>query len=153
MSLVQTIQTDVVSDSQYVTFSLVSEEYALPILKVREIVPLRSIRSIPGTPRYVRGVMDVRGLIIPVIDLRARLGLDASDGTRAEVVIIVKLAWDMVGFVVDGVSDILTIAREDIEPVTGAAGLGDQRFIRGLARTGERLIPLLDPEAVAGAAD
>lgn len=150
MRLGQTDHLDTSADSQYVTFMLADVEYALPILKIREIIPLGTIRAIPNTPAHVRGVMDVRGFIIPVIDLRARLGVRASADTPFSVVVVVKLAWEMAGLVVDSVTDILSLPRGDIQPVDDVMAAVDKRFVRGVARTDDRLVLLLDPERAAG---
>jgi purine-binding chemotaxis protein CheW len=150
MRLGQTDHLDTSADSQYVTFMLADVEYALPILKIREIIPLGTIRAIPNTPAHVRGVMDVRGFIIPVIDLRARLGVPASADTPFSVVVVVKLAWEMAGLVVDSVTDILSLPRGDIQPVDDVMAAVDKRFVRGVARTDDRLVLLLDPERAAG---
>ncbi len=150
MRLGQMDHLDTSADSQYVTFMLADVEYALPILKIREIIPLGTIRTIPNTPAYVRGVMDVRGFIIPVIDLRARLGIPASADTPFSVVVVVKLAWEMAGLVVDGVTDILSLPRGDLQPVDEVLAAVDKRFVRGVARTDDRLVLLLDSERAAG---
>jgi len=132
---------------QYLTFRLGAEEYGIEILKVQEIKAVSAITPMPNTPAYVKGVMNLRGAIIPVFDLRARLGMAASAYGRFTVIIIVTVGSRAIGLVVDSVCDVLAIASGDIEPPPSLANGQDARVVAGLAHVGERLIVLLDLDA------
>ena len=132
--------------SQYLTFTLGNEEYGVEILKIQEIKGYSSITPIPNTPPHVKGVMNLRGTIIPVVDLRMKLGMAEASCTPFTVIVVVKVGAKTVGLVMDAVSDVLDVAKDDIEatPDFGVA----VEFISGLAKAGSRLIVLLDIEKV-----
>lgn len=129
---------------QYLTFALGDEEYGVEILKVQEIKGYSAITPIPNTPGYIKGVMNLRGTIIPVVDLRAKLGMDEAEHNQFTVIIVVTVGTKVMGLVVDTVSDVLTIPRAEIQAAPDFGPLVDARFISGMARTGERLVVLLD---------
>jgi purine-binding chemotaxis protein CheW len=133
---------------QYLTFRLGAEEYGLEILKVQEIRAVSPITPVPNAPPYVKGVMNLRGTIIPVLDLRTRLGMVETAHGRFTVIIVVLMGARSVGLVVDGVCDVLAIAKTEIEAAAGLVSSQDVTFVAGLARAGERLVVLLDLEAI-----
>ncbi|PYM92043.1 MAG: chemotaxis protein CheW [Candidatus Rokuibacteriota bacterium] len=133
---------------QYLTFRLGTEEYGLEILKVQEIKAVVSITPVPNTPPCVKGVMNLRGAIIPVLDLRVRLGMAETSYSRFTVIIVVVLAGRVVGLVVDSVCDVLAISADDVEPPPRLSNDHDVLFVAGLAHTGERIVMLLDLEAI-----
>ena len=134
---------------QYLTFRLGAEEYGLEILRVQEIRAISAITPVPNTPPYVKGVMNLRGTVVPVLDLRARLGMaDAAHG-RLTVIIVAIVNARAVGLVVDDVCDVLAIPRDDIEPAPTFSEPQDGTFVTGLARAGEKLVILLDLDAIA----
>ncbi len=135
---------------QHLTFTLDGEAYALPILAVQEIKGGAPVTRVPNTPAYVRGVMNLRGTIVPVIDLRTRLGLPEAAPEAFAVIVVVMVAGRSVGLIVDAVSDVLDLAGGDLEPVPEFGGDVDPRFITGVARAGDRLILLLNLERVLG---
>lgn len=134
---------------QYLTFLLSGEEYALDILKVQEIKGLPKITPVPNAPPHVLGVMNLRGAVVPVADLRARFGLAAEHGKSA-VVIVANVGSRTVGLVVDAVSDVLSFAKSDVEPTPDLGAGVDTSFLTGLAKTGERLVLLLDAARLVG---
>lgn len=124
---------------QLVVFSLGSEEYGLPITQVQEIIRYNRPRTIPSAPLSVRGVINLRGKIIPVVDLKQRLGLTSDDANESKIVIIE--AGDVTaGLVVDEVDEVLTVSEDQCEPAPG----GDVSHISAVAKVGDRLLVLLD---------
>jgi purine-binding chemotaxis protein CheW len=134
--------------SQYLTFTLGEEEYGVEILKVQEIKGYSSITPIPNTPAHVKGVMNLRGTIIPVVDLRMKLGMAEASCTPFTVIVVVKVGAKTVGLVMDAVSDVLDVPKDDIEATPDFGVAVDTGFISGLAKAGTRLIVLLDIEKV-----
>ena len=144
-------------EGKYLTFALAHEEYGLEILKVREIIGYIEVTAIPQTPHYVRGVINLRGQVIPVMDLRAKFGMETTEVTEQTCIIVVEIAQAgrtfNTGIIVDRVQEVLDIGGEDIEeaPQFGAAVCTD--FILGMAKVGESVKILLDIDKVlAGAA-
>jgi purine-binding chemotaxis protein CheW len=136
--------------NQYLTFPLGPEEYGVEILKVQEIRGYSPITPIPNTPPHIKGVMNLRGVIIPVVDLRRKLAMPSADYNAFTVIIVVTVGTKVMGLIVDGVSDVLNIAAADIQPTPDFGGQVDARFIDGLARAGDKLVVLLDIERVLG---
>ena len=136
---------------QYLTFRLGGEEYGVEILRVQEIKGFSTATPIPNTPPHVLGVMNLRGTIIPVLDLRARLGMPKADATAFSVIVVVRVSARVVGVVVDAVSDVLDIPADDVQPAPELGASVDTRFIQGLARTGDKLVLLLALDAVFAA--
>jgi len=135
---------------QFLTFRLADEEYGVPILRVQEIRGYSAVTFIPNAPAHVRGVMNLRGAVMPVIDLRTRLGLPPADTTKFTVIVVVNVASKVVGLVVDAVNDVLDFDERSLES-TPALGAGvDTGYLTGMAKNGERLIALLDLERVFG---
>jgi purine-binding chemotaxis protein CheW len=136
--------------SQYLTFTLGEEEYGVEILKVQEIKGYSAITPIPNTPAYVKGVVNLRGTIIPIVDLRAKLAMSEASYNQFTVIIVVRVGPKTVGVVVDAVSDVLDIPVKDIQATPDFGAQVDARFISGLAKAGEKLVVLLDIEKVLG---
>jgi purine-binding chemotaxis protein CheW len=134
--------------SQYLTFRIGAEEYGLEILRVQEIKGYGAVTALPNTPRYLKGVMNLRGTIIPIIDLRLKLGLEAVEYTAFTVVIVVRAGASVVGLVVDSVSDVLDIPVNDIQPTPDFGHGVDTRLIHGVSQTGDTLVVLLNLDAV-----
>jgi purine-binding chemotaxis protein CheW len=131
---------------QLVVFSLGEEEYALPITQVHEIIRFTEPRSVASSDPSVRGVISLRGKILPVYDLATRLGVEHADVSEAKIV-IVETAEDMAGVVVDDVEEVITIHGDQLDEAPTAGGRG----IDGIAKIGDRLVVLLDPEGIVGA--
>jgi len=136
--------------SQYLTFTLGQEEYGVEILKVQEIKGYSAVTPIPNTPAYVKGVVNLRGAIIPIVDLRAKLAMPETTYNQFTVIIVVRVGAKTVGVVVDTVSDVLNIPSTDVQPTPDFGAQVDARFISGLARHGEKLVVLLDIDKVLG---
>ena len=137
--------------SQFLTFTLGDEEYGVEILKVQEIKGYSTVTPIPNTPSYVKGVLNLRGAIIPIVDLRSKLSMSEAPYNQFTVIIVVRVGVKTVGVVVDAVSDVLNIPTKDIQATPDFGAQVDARFISGLAKTGERLVVLLDIDKVLGA--
>jgi len=136
--------------SQYLTFTLGHEEYGVEILKVQEIKGYSAITPIPNTPPYIKGVMNLRGTVIPVVDLRSKLSMAEAEYNQFTVIIVVNVGAKVMGLVVDSVSDVLNIPKEDIQATPDFGAQVDARFINGMAKAGEKLVVLLDIEKVLG---
>jgi len=142
---------------KYLTFKLVDEEYGLEILKVREIIGLLPITSLPRTPVFVRGVINLRGKVIPVIDLRKKFGLDEAEDTDQTCIIVVDVTGTsgsiQVGILVDSVSEVLDIKGEDIEDSPMFGTNVDTAFILGMAKAKGSVKILLNIEKVLSPTD
>ena len=154
-----TATPETVSQSQrrggkYLTFALGKEEYGLEILKVREIIGYMGITAVPRTPEYVKGVINLRGQVISVVDLRAKFGMERAEKTDQTCIIVVEIRSGgrklSTGIVVDKVSEVLTIPADNIEdaPSFGSAVSAD--FILGMGKIGEAVKILLDIDKVLG---
>jgi purine-binding chemotaxis protein CheW len=129
---------------EFLTFRLGAEEYAIDILNVQEIRRPDAVTRIAGTPPFILGVVNLRGVIVPIVDLRIRFGADAAADDRFTVAIILNVAGRSVGIVVDSVSDVLTLGENEIKPAPRFASSVESDFITGLATVGERMLVLVD---------
>lgn len=134
--------------SQYLSFSLANEEYGVDILRVQEIKGWTPVTQIPNAPPFLKGVLNLRGTIVPIVDLRMRFNLEAVEYTPTTVVIVLSLVTDgrerTFGVVVDAVSDVLNISPADIRPKPDFGTVVDADFISGLATVDEHMVMLLD---------
>lgn len=132
---------------QFLTFLLAGEEYAIPILRVQEIRGRTSVTPIPNTPHDLLGVVNLRGDIVPVLDLRRTFGLPAPDDDGKSVTVMIMLGDRVLGLEVDAVSDVIDLAEGDTSPMPELAA--DRRtFLTGMARRDERLVHLLDVDRI-----
>ena len=139
--------------SQYLTFRLAAEEYGVEILKVQEIKGYSAITPIPNTPSYLKGVMNLRGTIVPVVDLRSKFAMDEAEYNQFTVIIVVKVGAKVMGLIVDAVSDVLNIPKVDIQATPDFGSEVDARYINGMAKAGDKLVVLLDIDRVMNAVD
>jgi purine-binding chemotaxis protein CheW len=135
-------------NAQYLTFTLGGEEYAVDILRVQEIKGYSTVTSIPNAPAYVKGVMNLRGTVVPVFDMRLKFGMEPRAYDRFTVIVVVNVGVRVVGLIVDSVSDVLDIPANAIEPTPDLGAGVDTRVMQGIARTNDRLVTLLDIDAV-----
>ena len=136
------------TEGKFLTFVLGNEEYGIEILRVREIIGLMDITIVPQTPDYMKGVINLRGKVIPVIDLRLKFSMQEEIHTQETCVIVVEVNNTSIGIIVDSVSEVLDIKSGDIEE-TPSFGQGiDTNFIMGLGKVKEQIIILLDIESV-----
>jgi purine-binding chemotaxis protein CheW len=129
---------------QYLTFWLNDQEYGLDLLKVREIRGFTSITAIPNMPLHIKGVMNLRGTVLPVVDLRLKFGMPEKPYTKFTVIVIAKSGEKNVGLVVDAVSDVVSIPVQQINPPPDFGIAVDRNFIVGLLKASDRLSILLD---------
>jgi purine-binding chemotaxis protein CheW len=131
-------------EHQLVVFELANEFYGINIAVVESIIKMQAITQLPQTPTYVKGVTNLRGSVLPVIDLRIRFGLEAQKDSKQTRVIIVTMGNIKVGVVVDGVSEVLRVADELIEPLPPMVNSVNSVFLKGIVRLETRLIILLE---------
>jgi purine-binding chemotaxis protein CheW len=136
---------------KYLTFELANEIYGIGILRVREIIKVMGINTVPRLPEYAKGVINLRGHIIPVVDLRQKLSMASFNETRETCIIVVDLGNTLTGLIVDKVAEVLYIKSNQIEnaPTFGAEAETD--FILGMGKTDERVVILLDIDKVLDA--
>ncbi|MHB8091889.1 MAG: chemotaxis protein CheW [Syntrophales bacterium] len=139
-------------EGKYLTFTLAEEEYGIGILKVKEIIGIMAITTVPRTPEYMKGVINLRGKVIPVVDLRLKFGMEAMDYTERTCIIVVEITGDgkkiLLGILVDSVSEVLNIKAGDIEDTPDFGSQLDTEYILGMAKTGGRVKILLDIDRV-----
>ena len=141
----ETLQQD---EQQLVVFDLSSEAYGVDIGAVREIIRLQDITKVPRTPEFVVGVINLRGKVIPVVDLRKRFGLPVEEESKENRIVVVDIGAQDIGVVVDAVTEVLRIATESVEPPASVITTADSEYLLGIAKLDSRLIILLDLERV-----
>ncbi|MCA0148613.1 chemotaxis protein CheW [Rossellomorea vietnamensis] len=134
---------DAVEDLKLIVFQLVDKEYAIPVHQVRSIEKLEHITRVPRTASYVKGVINLRGVVTPIIDLRSRFDLPVSEPTDSTRVIIAGLEDKEVGLIVDAANDVLDVARESIEPSPEVVGVVEAEYIGGVVKQNKRLLIIL----------
>ena len=148
----QAVKVMVDREGKYLTFSMAEEEYGIGILKIKEIIGMMPITSVPQTPDFVKGVINLRGKVIPVVDLRLRFGMDAMDYTERTCIIVVEIEGEggtvMIGIVVDAVSEVLNIKAEDIEDTPTFGTKLNTDYILGMAKMEGGVKILLDIDRV-----
>ncbi|MGA3281535.1 MAG: chemotaxis protein CheW [Smithella sp.] len=138
---------------KYLTFFLASEEYGVEILKVQEIIGRMPITPVPLTSKYIRGVINLRGKIHPIMDLKVKFGMDQTQITDETGIIVIKTSTLMMGILVDKVSEVVTVASGDIEDTPSFGADVNPEYILGIGKTGGRIRLLLDIEKVITAYD
>ncbi|MCB1906374.1 MAG: chemotaxis protein CheW [Rhodocyclaceae bacterium] len=133
-------------EQEFLTFTLGPEEYAIDILKVQEIRGYDTVTAIANAPKFIKGVINLRGTIVPIVDLRIKFGIGTVEYTPFTVVIILSLAQRVVGVVVDSVSDVIGMTPEQIRPAPNFSSQVGAAFIRGLGTIDERMLIVVDIE-------
>lgn len=144
---------DAVVRREFLTFTLGGETYAIDILKVQEIRGYETPTRIANAPEFIKGVINLRGHIVPIVDLRLKLGVGEPHYDASTVVIILNILKRVVGVVVDGVSDVVALPPDIIKPAPEFGAALDTRYILGLATQGEQLLILIDIERLMGSQD
>jgi purine-binding chemotaxis protein CheW len=139
--------------SQFLTFQLGDELYGVDILRVQEIKGYTTVTKIPNTPSHIKGVLNLRGTIVPIIELRTKFGMPTIDYTMFTVIVVVVVQEKIMGLVVDAVSDVLDIDRKDIQPPPQFGAKVDVSFINGIGKSGDKLIALLDMDRLLSNGD
>lgn len=132
--------------SEYLTFTLGSEEYAIDILKVQEIRGYEQPTLIANSPPFIKGVINLRGIIVPIVDLRVKFRLSKVEYTPFTVVVILNVAGRVIGVVVDSVSDVIMLTRQQIRPAPDFSATFDTKYIMGLASVEGRMLIVSDIE-------
>ena len=148
----QAVKIMVEKEGKYLTFSLAEEEYGIGILKIKEIIGMMPITSVPQTPEFVKGVINLRGKVIPVMDLRLRFGMGEIEYTERTCIIVVEIEGQtgtvMIGIVVDSVSEVLNIKGDDIAETPTFGTKLNTEYILGMAKMGGGVKILLDIDRV-----
>ncbi len=133
---------------QYVTFALAGEEYGVDILKVQEIIGYKGFTKIPDVAEYIKGVLNLRGTVVPVVDLRLKFRMEPKEYDKFTVIMIVVVQGRVMGIIVDAVSDVVNLGPKDIQPTPKIAARIKTDFITGMGKKDEKFIILLDIERV-----
>ncbi|HMM76001.1 MAG TPA: chemotaxis protein CheW [Gammaproteobacteria bacterium] len=143
-----------VNAEQFLTFMLNGEEYGVDILRVQEIKGWESATEIPNTPAYIRGVINLRGTIVPVIDLRRRFAIEPIEYTNTTVIIVLRIRTGdgekTMGFIVDAVSDVYNVTPEHMKPAPEFGGQVRTDYVKGLATVDDKMVILLDIDQLVG---
>ena len=129
---------------QYLTFTVGNESYGVDILRVREIKGLTSVTHVPKTPNYIKGVIKLRGTTVPIVDLRLRFGMPPAEPTPFTVIVILAVQDRAMGIIVDSVSEVLMIPRQDLQRAPALGGAVNMTVLRQMAKVGGRVVFLLD---------
>jgi purine-binding chemotaxis protein CheW len=138
---------------KYLTFFLAREEYGLEILKVHEIMGVMPITRVPRTPSFVRGVINLRGKVIPIVDLRAKFGMEAAEASAENCIIVVQVHGAQTGVIVDRVSEVSDIAETQVEDAPSFGSDVQTDYLLGIAKSTDRVRLLLDIERVLSTQD
>ena len=146
-------QTAESTSRELLTFTLGSEEYGIDILKVQEIRGYEAVTTIAHAPEFIKGVINLRGIIVPIVDMRIKFKLGNVSYDETTVVIVLNFANRVVGMVVDGVSDVITLKPEQIKPAPEFGASLDTKYLLGLGTVDERMLILVDIEKLMSGAD
>lgn len=141
------------ASSEFLAFSLGDEVYGIDILKVQEIRGYEPVTKIANTPEFIKGVINLRGVIVPIVDMRVKFHLAAVDYNQFTVVIILNVCGRVIGMVVDGVSDVIALPSEQIHPAPEFGSSLDTQYLRGMASMEGRMVILVDIERLMSASD
>jgi chemotaxis signal transduction protein len=143
---------EAVEQQQYLTFLLANEECAISILKVREIIEYETVTTVPKMPPWVRGVINLRGTVVPVVDLAAKFNMEAKPLSKTTCIVIVETQFEnqetIVGLIVDAVSQVMELSAEDIQPVPDFGTRVNMDYLLGMAQSGRKFALLLDVDKV-----
>ena len=139
--------------SQFLTFQLGDELYGVDILRVQEIKGYTTVTKIPNTPPHIKGVLNLRGTIVPIVELRTKFGMPTIEYTLFTVIVVVVIQEKIMGLVVDAVSDVLNIDKKDIQPPPQFGAKVDVSFLNGIGKSGDKLIALLDMDRLLSDSD
>jgi len=138
----------IASEIKFIVFQLLNKEYAIPVHQVQGIEKVEHITRVPRTEKFVKGVINLRGVITPIIDLRSRFNLEEESYSESTRVIIVGFNDLEVGFIVDSANDVIDIPTSSIEPTPEVVGVEEAEYIKGVAKVGKRLLILIDLEMI-----
>ena len=148
MNILNQQLTNISAENQYVTFEVDTEEYGIDVLKVQEIIRYQEPTKLPNAPEVIKGVLNFRGEVIPIIDLRRKFNLSLTEYDSFTVIIVIEIKDKTVGIIVDHVSDIVSFSHDDIQETLEFSAEINTQFIKGMAQLDDRLIILLELEAL-----
>jgi purine-binding chemotaxis protein CheW len=140
--------THVGSERELISFRIDDQEFCIDIMAVREIRGWTPATTLPRSPNFIRGVINLRGVVLPIVDLALRLGFKSTEPTARHVIIVIQIGAHLIGLLVDAVSDILTITEEAIQPTPEVASGSVQTFVLGLLTMDDRMISLIGLDRV-----
>jgi purine-binding chemotaxis protein CheW len=143
----------VLAGGEFLTFRLGEEEYGIDILRVQEIRSYESPTRIANAPSFIKGVVNLRGVIVPIVDLRLKLGCDSAEYDGFTVVIVLNVKGRVVGAVVDSVSDVLQLSKDAVKAAPEMSSSVDTSYITGIGNVGDRMLILMDIEGFMSSAD
>jgi purine-binding chemotaxis protein CheW len=150
-----TATREIVELEQYLTFLLAGEEYAIGILKVKEIIEYDTVTTVPKTPKWIRGVINLRGSVVPVVDLRLKFGLEERPLTKTTCIVIVEGNWGsgntLMGVIADAVSQVMDIAAGEVQEVPSFGTRINVDYLLGMAQSGKKFVLLLDIDKILSA--
>jgi len=136
-------------EAQFAVFRVGGEEYAIDIMRIMEIIRPQKVTRIPKAPEFVEGIINLRGKVVPVLDLRKRFGIDPEDADRKKIrIVIVKMAGRVLGVVVDEVTEVIYLKSDQVESTPEAVKGAGADYLKGVGKVGDRLIVLLDMDKV-----
>jgi purine-binding chemotaxis protein CheW len=145
-------EAEITGARQYLTFTLGSELFGLNVLHVREILEFTRITQVPGSQEFMRGVTNVRGTVVPIMDMKLKFGLGRTEPTMSTCIILIEAAWNgeyaLIGTLADSVQEVLELTHEQIEPVPGIGTHLKTEFINGMGKLDENIFILLDMEKI-----
>lgn len=139
--------------NEFLTFTLGKEEYGIEILKVQEIRGYDAVTTLANTPEFIKGVINLRGIIVPIVDMRLKFHLSSAEYNQFTVVIILNVANRVVGMVVDGVSDVITLNTDQVKPAPEFGSAIDTKYVMGLGTVDDRMLILVDIEKLMTSRD
>ena len=149
------MQINEILQKQFLTFSLGNDEYAVQVLRIKEILEYENVTRVPNTPRWVRGVFNLRGNVIPVIDLAVKFGFGHAEITKTTCIVVVELTLEdepvVMGMLVDSVSEVIDLSTSDIKPAPAFGAKVDLQYLLGVVKIGKRLALLLDTDKILSA--
>jgi purine-binding chemotaxis protein CheW len=143
----------VVDDEQYVTFFIRNEIYGVPVMKVQEIIGMTKITTMPNTLPFMKGVIDLRGAVVPVIDLRLKFDMEQAEYNNFTVIIIVEVKDRLVGMIVDSVSDVLSIPVKSIQETPSFSAKINTEYMQGIGQKDDTLVIILDVDKILTTAE
>ncbi len=146
--MAEPIETDAEDVSELIAFRIAEQDFCFNIMAVREIRGWTPATVIPHAPDFVRGVINLRGAVVPIVDLAARLNLDVPPPTARNVIIITQIDGPIVGLLVDAVSDILSVSTDEVQPTPEIAAEGSGKFVSGIITREERMIRMIELSSV-----
>lgn len=141
-------EREIANEGKYLTFALSHEEYGLEILSVREIIGLMDITAVPKVPEYVKGVINLRGKVIPVVDLRLKFCMEKISYTNETCIIVINVNNALIGIIVDKVCEVVDIHKDSIEPPPSFGASSDADFITGMGKVGDKVKILIDTSRI-----